>query len=79
MAVTVKTDFAVDQGEEGPIAAGAHILTGDKFGAALANEDATGGGAKGERAGPGEGRQVESRGGAIFGDRSSREVGGPDG
>jgi len=33
-------DLAINEGEEGPIAAGADIATGDKLGAALADQDA---------------------------------------
>ena len=39
-AVLVERDFPIDQCEQGPIATGADILTGDKFRPSLANQDA---------------------------------------
>src|SRR5581483_2905715 len=43
MAALVKIDFAIGEGEERPIAAGADILPGDEFGTALTNQNAAGG------------------------------------
>src|SRR6266496_2154129 len=42
-AAFVECNFAIDEGEQSPIAAGADVLTSDEFGAALADENATGG------------------------------------
>ena len=42
-AVLVELHLAVHEGEQRPIAAGADVLARDKFGAALADEDAAGG------------------------------------
>lgn len=39
----LELDLAVDEREERPIAAGADIATGDELGAALADQDGTGG------------------------------------
>src|ERR1044071_683602 len=41
-AVLVEMHLAVRQGEQGPVAAGADIFAGDKFGAALADQNAAG-------------------------------------
>src|SRR3989442_10703393 len=40
LALFVELHLAVDQGEQCPIAAGADVLAGDEFGAALADQDA---------------------------------------
>jgi hypothetical protein len=42
-AVFIELYLAVFEGEEGPIATGADVQAGDKFGAALADDDAAGG------------------------------------
>ena len=39
----IKFDFAINQSKQGPIAASADVVTGDKLGAALTNNDAAGG------------------------------------
>lgn len=43
VAVLIERDFAIGEGEEGPIAAGADVLSGNEFGAALTDENAAGG------------------------------------
>ena len=42
LAAFIEIDFAIDQGEQGPIPASADITAGDEFSAALAHDNAAG-------------------------------------